>query len=579
MAIAPTRSSPEGKRNAAAFRAQMRAMMRPFWWSSLGFSFVSNVLLLVSPIYMMQVYDRVMVSGSLDTLFWLSMIAVFLLAVYAAAESGRRRVLSLGGACLEADLTRRVFRKYEASGNRTPVDAELGKVGRVAQLFNGNALSPLFDLPFVPLFVLVLFLVHPVLGWVGVGGTVVVVVVALITEATTRAPSERATDIKSQAAMLTSTMQRQRPAVVAMGMSFELGARYETIRGEAEAIALKTANAEGGLSSLTKSFRQILQLSMLGLGAALALSQEISAGTIVAGSIVLARALGPVDQIVGGWRNLSKGREAWRALKAELMAMPSAATTYTPLPRPALSLAIDRLAAAQVSADKPLIYPFSLKIEGGALIALVGSIGSGKTTLLQTLAGALPAREGSVALGAADVHGWVNTDRGRYVGYVPQHAEMFPGTVKENVARFGKVHDRDVFEALHAAGATDLALSLPNGLDTKTGHGASPLSSGQAQLIGLARALLVKPVLLLLDEPTANLDPVAAAKLIDNLKAISGQGCIIIAATHDTRLLQASDGVLAINQGAVTRMTANEFISQQRNSQLRIATASGERKS
>lgn len=572
MAVAADKA--ESRRVRAAFRAQMRGMMRPYVGLALAFSLVANVLLLVSPIYMMQVYDRVMVSGSMDTLIWLSVIVVFLLVIYAAAEIGRRRVLNLAGARIEADLTGRVFVKYEASGNRASIEGDLGKVSRVAQLYSGNALGPVFDLPFTPLFLVVLFLVHPLLGWVGVGGACVVFVVALLAEAATRGPSERVTETRQQASLLTGAMQRQRAAVVAMGMSGDLRARYDRTHGEAETLALKTAGKEGGFAAFTKSFRQILQMSMLGLGAALALSQEISAGTIVAGSIVLARALGPIDQIVGGWRNLTRGREAWRALKRELAELPGAAPDFTPVPRPSPVLVIDRLAVAAPGVERPLVHPFSLKIEGGAVVSVVGAIGTGKTTLLQTLGGALAPREGSVSLGASDIHAWAHVDRGRYAGFVPQHAEMFPGTVKENVARFRPVQDREVFEALQTAGATDLALSLSNGMDTRVGPGGVPLSAGQAQLIGLARALLVKPVLLLLDEPTANLDPVAAGRLIESLRVIAAQGCIIIAATHDDRLLQASGSVLRLSQGAISRTTAREFLSDVR--PLRVAASSGE---
>ncbi len=570
---------PGSGRRRATFRAQVRGMMRPYLAASFGFSLMSNLLLMVSPIYMMQVYDRVMVSGSLDTLFWLSAIAVFLLAIYAAAESGRRRVLNLAGARLEADLTRRVFAKYEASGNFSSIDADLAKVGRVTQLYSSNALSPLFDLPFVPLFVGVLFVVHPLLGWVGVAGAAIVLAVALIAETTTREPSEHAADARQQAQLLTASMQRQRPAVVAMGMIGGLRARYDAMRGEADVLALKTSGQEGGFSAFIKSFRQILQMSMLGLGAALALSQEISAGTIVAGSIVLARALGPIDQIVGGWRNLTRGREAWRALKQELETLAGSAAQFTPLPRPAPALTIDRLAVAAPASEKPLVHPFSLKVEGGALVSVVGTIGCGKTTLLQTLGGALSPREGSVSLGASDLHAWAQADRGRFVGYVPQYAEMFPGTVKDNIARFGLVPDRVVFEALEVAGATDLVFSLPNGLDTKVGIGGVQLSSGQAQMIAVARAVLGQPVLLLLDEPTANLDPATAARLINSLRAIATQGCIVIAATHDNRLLQASDSILRIHEGSVSRTTPSDFLASIRGGQLRVAASSGELRS
>ncbi|HOY79883.1 MAG TPA: ATP-binding cassette domain-containing protein, partial [Hyphomonadaceae bacterium] len=427
-----------------------------------------------------------------------------------------------------------------------------------------------------PLFVGVLFLVHPLLGWVGVAGAAVVLVVALVAEATTRAPSEHAADARQRAHLLTAAMQRQRPAVVAMGMIGGLRARYDLMRDEADVLALKTSGQEGGFSAFIKSFRQILQMSMLGLGAALALSQQISAGTIIAGSIVLARALGPIDQIVGGWRNLTRGREAWRALKHELEEVSGASPKYTPLPRPSPVLTIDRLAVVAPASDKPLVHPFSLKVEGGALISLVGSIGCGKTTLLQTLGGSLSPLKGSVSLGASDLHAWTQIDRGRFVGFVPQYAEMFPGTVKDNIARYAPTPDRVVFEALEVAGATNLALSLPNGLDTRVGTGGVMLSSGQAQMIALARALLVQPVLLLLDEPTANLDPTAAAELINSLRTVATQGCIIIAATHDNRLLQASDSVLRIHQGSVSRTAPNDFLASLHPGKLRVAASSGE---
>jgi PrtD family type I secretion system ABC transporter len=565
----PAAPSPDVRKHARRFNARIRAMMRPYWRWALAFSLAANLLLLVSPVYMLQVYDRVMVSGSFDTLIWLSAIAIFLLIVMIAADSGRRRVLNLAGARAEEELTELVFQKYDQSAS-AGIDADLARVGRVAQLFQGNTLSPIFDLPFAPLFVAVLFLVHPVLGWLGLGGSALILAVALLAEFATRAPSQQAGDARAEAGVLASVLNRQRTTVVGMGMGAALADRHARIRRQVEALSLKTTNAEGEYSALTKSLRQMLQIGMLGAGAALALSQEISAGAIVAGSIVLARAVGPLDQIVGGWRALSRGREAWRALKADL-APRSAPVAHTPLPRPEPVMTMDRLAIAPTQADRPLIHPFNLAIEGGGLVAIVGPIGSGKTTFLQTLAGVTRPFGGGVSLGAVNLHAWPHVDRGRYVGYVPQIAELFPGTVKENVARFLPVHDRDVFEALHAAGAAELALSLPNSLDTLVGPGGMALSSGQSQLIGLARALVVKPVLLLLDEPTANLDPNAAGRLIETLRQIARQGVIVVTATHDLRLLNAADTILSISGGALSRMTAAEFLSQ--GSPIRIATS------
>ncbi len=559
----------------SALRRLKRALT-PYWRGALGFSVVTNALMLVTPIYMLQIYDRVMVSGSIDTLIWISLIAIFLMVIYAAAESGRRRALAAAGDKLETLVRAEIFAGAEQnSENRSTIAPELSKLSQVQQLFTTQALTPLFDLPFAPLFIVLLFIIHPVLGVIGLCGAALVVALTVLAEFVTRSRSETVTEHRSAASAIAVAMDRHKDAIAAMGMSPALRARHDLEAERAASVNLSTSGVEGDFSSAVKSARQALQVLILGVGAALALSQQISIGTIVAGSIVLARALGPIDQIVGSWRTLTRGRAAWRALKSDVLQR-SQTTTQTPLPRPAISLQLDRMAFAPPGSPRGLVEPFNLTVKGGALISVVGGVGAGKSTFLRTLAGAWPSHEGGIRLGGVDMANWPQADRGRHVGYVPQSVQLFPGSIKENVARFGVATDQDIYKALEAAGAVETAISLPNGLDTQIDALGHPLSGGQAQLIALARALFSRPVLLALDEPSANLDPNAAGRLIETLQTVARSGTIVFAATHDIRLLRASNSVLVIGKQSVTRMSPAEFLSGAGQAPVRIAASKGE---
>lgn len=523
------------------------------------FSLAINILLLVSPLYMLQIYDRVLSSGSIDSLLWLTLIAIFLLGIYAAAEIGRRRVASLAGQAIEAHFVPRLFARFENGDDTNPQllnDAQL--LARVSGTFQNGAVLAYFDLPFAPLFIVVLFLLSPWLGLLGLIGAAIVFVVAVRAEAKTRVSAQLASGSNAVATELASGLVRQRSAMVAMGIVPNAYARWSALREQAASYALATSSGEGAYSGVSKSARQILQILVLAAGAALVLSQAISPGAIVASSILVARGLAPIDQITGSWRQLVQARAAWSELNARLSDI-EVNRAFTPLPRPASTLRLTRLSVSVPGRDELLIRPFSLDIPATRKVVLVGGNGEGKTALLQTLAGVWAPGGGAVALGERDLHAWPSSDRGPYIGYVPQDIELMRGTVAENIARLQPDALPGVMEAARQSGAHETILTLPQGYDTEIGPGAARLSAGQTQMIGFARAVFGGPALLLLDEPTANLDADSAARVIEALRSIAAGGSIVIAATHDSRLIRAFDMAVAIRRGDVSAMPASDY--------------------
>jgi len=321
----------------------------------LFFSLAVNLLLLVSPLYMLQIYDRVLSSGSLDTLIWLSIIAVFLLGIYSAAEAGRRRLLSLAGDHIERKYSRRIFTRFERGDDVRPqLPADIIGLTRIQSLAQSGSMLAFFDLPFTPFFIALLYLLDPVLGHLGVAGAVVVFIVALISERFTRDATQNAAQATSHAQTLAQGITRQRSAIVAMGLTPQLFDQWSVTRDEANTQALAASRGEGTFSSLARSLRQILQVLILGAGAALALSQQISPGGIVAGSVIMSRALAPIDQIVGAWRSLVIARSAWGDLVGRFDQSYDP-QPYTPLPKPAAELVFDRLAISTPGTNLPLV--------------------------------------------------------------------------------------------------------------------------------------------------------------------------------------------------------------------------------
>jgi len=454
----PSAQVSEKERGLLASFTQMNRELPGFLKPLLGFSLAINILLLVSPFYMLQVYDRVLTSGSTDTLIWLTVLAVFLLTIYAAADAGRRRTSAIAAEQIEEQISERIFHQFtESQSSDSRLSNDLMVLGRVRSLFQNQLITPFLDLPFAPLFFVVLFMIHPIIGIVGLVGGAIIFTIAVIAELTTRNDNEKASVASSQAFELASGLSRQRSAMVAMGLGNNGLDKWRAAKDLAREYSLQSGAREGMLSATAKSARQILQISILGAGAALAITQQVSPGAIVAGSIVLSRALAPIDQIVGSWRAITQARSAWDQLQSAL-AENTKVENVTPLPRPTPRLTLNRMAVEVPGAAGALIQPFSTELNGGSITALVGANGVGKSTLLQTLAGVWQPRSGSVSLGGRDIHDWDNTDRGPYVGYVPQNVELLPGTVGENIARMSKADTQDIITAAHRAGAHEMIL-------------------------------------------------------------------------------------------------------------------------
>jgi PrtD family type I secretion system ABC transporter len=548
-----------------------RRRLGRYLWTAFAFSCIANLLFLVSPLYMLQVYDRVLSSGSMDTLALLTGISVFLLLIYIAADGGRRRVLARAGQLLGESLDGLTLRRGlgSASVSSTDTVTAVGNLSRVQGLLLQGAIAPLLDLPFVLPFLILLWLIHWGLGLVATIGAVILLIMAVFGDRLSRRAVEDAGKRDQLAQNHLSHMVRQRAAIVSMGMTDRAVGQWQHLRRDAIDYNLDAGTAPTFISATTRSLRQILQIAILGVGAALAVRGLVTAGTIVAGSIIMGRALAPIDQTVAIWRQVILGRQSWRDLVAWVdgaePGRQDSDNAVTAMPRPAPVLKFEEFAVGIPGSDKPLLPQMTVEMKPGQLTALLGPSGAGKTSFLQSLAGAWPAHHGTVRLGGRDIATWDDRDRGRYVGYLPQHTELLTGTVFENISRFSECDPEDVFAAARQIGAHDMILTLPKGYDTKVGEGGVHLSAGQRQIVGLARAFFGDPALLLLDEPTAHLDANLAANLMSRFAVLARQAqeerdVTAIIATHDLRLINAADTVMLIRDRRIVLTPREEYL-------------------
>jgi ATP-binding cassette, subfamily C, bacterial exporter for protease/lipase len=518
-----------------------------------GFSFVINMLMLVPSLYMLQVYDRVLTSRNESTLLMLSLLTVGLLGLMASLEWVRSRLLVRAGSMLDAELNARIYTAaFEANlrGAGTNAGQAITDLTAVRQFVTGNGVFAFFDAPWFPIYLAVVFLLHPWLGIFAVGGAVVLVALALANQWATRGLLAQANAASIQSANEATNNLRNAEVIHAMGMLTNLRERWYQKYSKVIALQGLASDRAGSITSLTKFVRIAQQSLILGLGALLVLEGKITAGAMIVASILMGRALQPVEMLIGVWNQFLMARSAYDRLERLLREFPARPESML-LPPPKGHVALENVVAAAPGTQIPILKGVSFALEAGTVLGVIGPTASGKSTLARVLVGIWPTNAGKVRLDGADVYAWDKEQLGDHVGYLPQDIELFAGTIAENIARFGEVDSTKVIEAARQAGVHDLILRFPNGYDTPIAVAGSSLSGGQRQRIALARALYGGPAFVVLDEPNSNLDETGEAALVQAVQEQKAAGRTTVVITHRTSILSVVDKLLLLREGTV----------------------------
>ncbi len=513
------------------------------------FSVFVNLLMLTGPIYMLQIYDRVLASRSEETLFALSILAVTLYALMGVLDWARGRVLARVGARFQQDLDERVFRAGLTTRTPQIEGKALDDLEAIQKLFSSQVLFAVCDMPWTPIFAAAIFIFHPWLGVLAVCGGLVLVALTLLNQYLTRAHVTQGVIAGMQASAFAGGAQRQREAVRGMGMARAVYRRWQDMRTAALTASLGANDKTGFITAFTKSFRLGLQSAMLGLGAFLVLKGELTAGAMIAGSILLGRALAPVELAIGQWQIVQRAQKAWSDLSQVLEVTP-ADTPQTVLPRPKALLQ-----ATNLSVVPPGEYQASLKminfvLEPGQAMGVIGPSAAGKSTLAKVIAGIWAPISGKIRLDGAAVDQYDADTYGRYIGYLPQEVTLFDATIAENIARMDESPDSaQVVAAAQKAGAHEMILQQPEGYDTHLSAVSGRLSGGQKQRLALARALYGDPLLLVLDEPNSNLDAIGSTALNSAIRDHKAKGGAVVIMAHRPAAIAECDTILYLEDG------------------------------
>ena len=557
MSAAPNKlqSSPQ-----SALGRVLEACRGAFAWAGF-FSLFVNLLLLLPALYMLQIYDRVLTSGSEPTLVMLTIIAAFLFIVMGGLEWVRSQILVATSNRLDHLLGGRVFdsvfQQTLATGGKVASAQPLGDLLQLRQFLTGPGLFAFFDAPWLPIYIAVMFLFHPVFGVVAILAGCVLMGLAIWNEVSTRGDLREANEKSQESSNHTQRSLRNAEAIEAMGMLPRLRERWLVRQHDMLALQSRASHRGGLISAVSKTFRVSIQTLILGLGAYLAIRREISPGGVIAGSILLGRALAPLDLMISTWRGFLSARESYRRLDRLLGALPEREAPM-PLPAPKGELSVEKLVVTPPGAAAPVIRGISLLLEPGSQLAIIGPSAAGKSTLARALLGLYRPSAGTVRLDGAEIDQWDRETLGQYVGYLPQDVELLDGTISENIARFGEVDAEAVVAAAEAAGVHQMILRLPQGYDTQLVGNA--LSAGQRQRIGLARALYGGPQLIVLDEPNSNLDQDGEAALATTLADLKRAGRTVVVITHRKNILNLADKILLIGEGQIAMYGARDKV-------------------
>jgi ATP-binding cassette subfamily C exporter for protease/lipase len=515
------------------------------------FSAISNLLMLVPSIYMLQVYDRVLASRNEVTLLMLTLMMLGAYLLMSALELIRSFILVRVGAQFDMKLNKRIYTAAfeqnlkKAGGN---AGQALSDLTNIRQFLTGNALFAFFDAPWFPVYLIVIFFFEPSLGVFALVGTSILVVLAYINERVSKKPLADAGEMSIKAGNLATNNLRNAEIIESMGMLPNLMGRWFHLHSRFLNLQAEASQKAGTVGAVTKFVQVSLQSLILGYGALLAIEGKITPGMMIAASILVGRALAPVQQVIGVWKSWSGTRAAYGRL-TELLAANPARDSGMPLPKPMGAMAVENVIAAPPGAPVAVLKNLSFAISPGDVLGVIGASGSGKSTLARLLVGVWPAQQGKVRLDGADIYHWNKAELGPHIGYLPQDIELFSGTVGENIARFGEIDPDKVVEAARRAGVHDLILHFPQGYDTMLGDGGAGLSGGQKQRLGLARAMYGDPSIIVLDEPNSNLDDVGEAALLQGILDLRQRGKTIVLITHRTSIIGATTKLLVLRDG------------------------------
>lgn len=515
------------------------------------FSFFINLIMLVPPLYMLQIYDRVMVSRSQETLIMLTAVLIWMFATLAILELVRSRVLSRLSNRLDQALTQRIYQGMLAAAAKQAGRASsqpLHDLSSIRQYFSNNGIYALFDTPWVPVYLAILFLFDPLFGWFAVAAAVTVVILALINEFSSHGIQKQAVEQQIQAQQLVDTQLRNAEVARAMGMQNALHQHWSQAHESAIDQLSRASERSNFWANNSKTIRLLFQSLMLGLGAYLAINNHITAGMVIAGSIIMGRALAPLDQLIGSWKSLSNARLAQRRLD-DFFSTQEQSLEQMPLPDIEGAISVHNAILIPPGSEEPSLKGVAFSATPGEAVAIIGPSGAGKSTLVKAILGIWPLSAGDIRFDQADIKQWDMSKLGPQLGYLPQDVELFAGTIAENVARFSAIDNDKVIKAAKLAGVDTLIKHLPEGYNTQIGIAGSVLSGGQRQRIGLARALYNDPKIVVLDEPNASLDDQGEQALLAACKQLKHAGTTVIFISHRQNILQLADKILVLDNG------------------------------
>jgi len=545
------------KHQIAPGREELRAIRREsrmLYWSVALFSAFANLLMLTGPIYMLQVYDRVLSSRSVETLVALTALVAFLYCIMGVLDFTRGRILARIGAHFQDQLERRVFDAVLTNsmrGQTKGAQTGLSDLEVLQRFISSPAPTAVFDIPWTPVFLVGLSIFHPWLGYLAMAGGGVLIVIALLNQTLMSQPLQRANINAQRASLFAEQLRMESELVQSLGLQKNAFERWRAKSKLSLTEQLATTDISGFFTTSTKTFRLFLQSAMLGLGAVLVLQGELSAGAMIAGSILMGRALAPIELAIGQWHTFQRARKSWESL-ATLLSKTPKPTPRTHLPSPSSKLEARSLTIVPPGHTKASLRMVNFVLEPGQAIGVIGPSGAGKSTLAKALTGTWPAAGGKVRLGEATLDQYCPERLGEYIGYLPQRVHLFDGTISENIARLSPdPDDAQITAAALQADAHDMILKLSEGYNTPVSATGGQLSGGQIQRIGLARALYSNPVVLVLDEPNSNLDSHGANALNSAIRRMKAQGKSVVIMAHRPAAIQECDLLLVLQNGTV----------------------------